>query len=49
MKNSSNSNPSGNMMITYGICLKNHATNFGGYSVNECREFKKKGDDVTKE
>uniref|UniRef100_A0A3Q7HB63 ZF-HD dimerization-type domain-containing protein n=1 Tax=Solanum lycopersicum TaxID=4081 RepID=A0A3Q7HB63_SOLLC len=37
------------MMITYGICLKNHATNFGEYSIDGYREFTKKGDDGIKE
>uniref|UniRef100_A0A3Q7ERK4 ZF-HD dimerization-type domain-containing protein n=1 Tax=Solanum lycopersicum TaxID=4081 RepID=A0A3Q7ERK4_SOLLC len=36
------------MTIKYGICLKNHATKFGDYSVDGCREFVK-GDDGTKE
>ena len=49
MTNSSNSNPSGDMTIKYGIYLKNHATNFGDYSVDGCREFVKKGADGTKE
>ena len=48
MKNISNSNPRGDMMIIYGICLKDHATNFGEYSIDGCREFTKKGDDGTK-
>ena len=37
------------MMIIYEICLKNHATNFGEYLVDECHDFTKKGDDGTKE
>uniref|UniRef100_M1DCM9 ZF-HD homeobox protein n=1 Tax=Solanum tuberosum TaxID=4113 RepID=M1DCM9_SOLTU len=49
MANNSSSNPSGDMTIKYGICLKNHATKFGDYSVDGCREFVKKGDDGTKE
>uniref|UniRef100_A0A3Q7GF12 ZF-HD dimerization-type domain-containing protein n=1 Tax=Solanum lycopersicum TaxID=4081 RepID=A0A3Q7GF12_SOLLC len=49
MSNNSSSNPSGDMTIKYGICLKNHATNFGDYSVDGCREFVKRGDDGTKE
>ncbi|TMW81963.1 hypothetical protein EJD97_007277 [Solanum chilense] len=49
MANSSNSNPSGDMTIKYGICLKNHATNFGDYSVDGCHEFVKKGYGGTKE
>ncbi|WMV12405.1 hypothetical protein MTR67_005790 [Solanum verrucosum] len=49
MANNSSSNPSDDMTIKYGICLKNHATKFGDYSVDGCREFVKKGDDGTKE
>ncbi|TMW88309.1 hypothetical protein EJD97_018728 [Solanum chilense] len=49
MANSSNSNPSGDMTIKYGICQKKYATNFGDYSVDGCREFVKKIDDGTKE
>ncbi|TMW89333.1 hypothetical protein EJD97_017327 [Solanum chilense] len=49
MKNSSSSNPSGDMMIINEICLKNHATDFGEYLVDGCREFTKKGDEGTKE
>uniref|UniRef100_A0A3Q7HBF3 ZF-HD dimerization-type domain-containing protein n=1 Tax=Solanum lycopersicum TaxID=4081 RepID=A0A3Q7HBF3_SOLLC len=41
--------PSGDMLIIYVISLKNHATNFGEYSVDGCREFMEKGDDGTKE
>ncbi|KAG5605607.1 hypothetical protein H5410_027099 [Solanum commersonii] len=48
MANNSSSNSSGDTMIKYGICLKNHATNFGDYSVDGCREFVKKGDDGIK-
>ncbi|WMV29506.1 hypothetical protein MTR67_022891 [Solanum verrucosum] len=49
MANNSSSNPSGDMMIKYGLYLKIHAANFGDYSVDGCREFVKKGDDGTKE
>uniref|UniRef100_A0A3Q7I266 ZF-HD dimerization-type domain-containing protein n=1 Tax=Solanum lycopersicum TaxID=4081 RepID=A0A3Q7I266_SOLLC len=41
--------PNGGMTIKYGTCLKNHATKFGYYSVDGCREFVNKGDDGTKE
>ena len=49
MASNSSSNPNGDITIKYGICLKNHATKFGDYSVDGCREFVKKGDDGTKE
>ena len=49
MTNNSSSIISGDMIIKYDICLKNHSTNFGDYSVDGCREFVKKGDNGTKE
>ncbi|KAK6789437.1 hypothetical protein RDI58_013236 [Solanum bulbocastanum] len=49
MANSSSSNPRGDMIIKYEICLKIHATNFGDYSVDGCREFVKKGDGTKEE
>ena len=49
MKNSSSSNPSGDMMIINEISLKNHVTYFDEYSIDGWLEFTKKGDNGTKE
>uniref|UniRef100_A0A3Q7GF55 ZF-HD dimerization-type domain-containing protein n=1 Tax=Solanum lycopersicum TaxID=4081 RepID=A0A3Q7GF55_SOLLC len=41
--------PSADMINIYDTYLQNHATNFGMYSVDGCRDFTKKGDNGTKE
>ncbi|PHT97458.1 Zinc-finger homeodomain protein 3 [Capsicum chinense] len=49
MTSNSSSNSIDKMVIKYGVCLKSHATKFGHFAVDGCREFVKSGDEGTKE